>query len=381
MRRAMLAIAIILLIASISACFGNQDITPEIDVAFIANPDRSLFYGETLTIATAGGQHFQLFARRYMDANPGVNIEITNLTDYSDDADRFANEQDEIGVQLMAGSAPALIDGAFVDHRDPRSTHFFVDWFPIMDADPNFDEDDWFMNVFHASAVNGRLHAFPLLFHREMVTANSTVPGLSEALAAQDSITLSELMELHRSISVDTSFLFDSYFDTRLVVQLYLDRFLDMETGFVDFNNEQFIDLIAYARELTRPNIRLQERQWRWWINPELEAYWSEKYFFSFYVMYQDLPRLETGPLFTELTPLVNECGELLVSPWATYVLNANATPIEQALAWDFIQFMKNPENLERGAGAQSPNRHLFSEGVESMSWSTIVQAREEFGW
>ena len=374
---------IVLLTMSISGYGGDQSTTSEVDVAFIANPDRSLFYGETLTIASASewDLHLRLLVTQYMVENPGVNVELINLRPYTLDADRLANKRDQLGIQFMAGSAPVLIDGTFVDHRDPRSAHFFVDWFAIMTADPNFHEDDWFMNVFHASAVNGRLHAFPMKFHYETVTANSTVPGLSEALAAQDSVTLSELMELHRRISVDTSFLFDPYFDISWAVQLGLDSFLNMETGLVDFNNQQFIDLITYIREITRQNMSLQP-QWRYWIDPELETYWSGNFFFSFYRMYQDFPHFETGPLFTELTPRVNERGELLVdTSWSTYVLSANATPVEQALAWDFIQFVMNPDNRDTLVHMQPTNRHLFHHGAVLWLRHTIGTTREDFGW
>jgi len=384
MRRAMLAMVIILLIASISACGGNQDTTAEVDIAFIANPDRSLFYGETLTIATADGgadpSPYQTPARQYMDENPGVTIEVISLRTYVNDVNRFANKQNEVGVQLMAGSAPVLIDGRFVDHRDPRSAHFFADWLPIMDATPSFDENDWFMNVFHASAVNGQLLAFPMSFSYEMVAANSTVPGLSEALAAQDSITLSELIELHRRISADTTFLFNPDFNANRIVALYLDSFLDIETGLVDFDNKQFIDLITYAREITSPDFRMQ-RGPRGWIDPELEAYWSKKYFFSFADMYQLFPRFEVGPLFTELTPLVNERSELLVAPRSTYVLNANATPIEQALAWDFIQFVMNSDNQGGMMSMYSTNKPLFYQTAAWHSRRYVSIAREEFGW
>ena len=380
---AILMIIIILLTMSISGCGGNQDTTPEVDVAFITNPDRSLFYGETLTIATAADWFFRPMARQYMAENPGVNVEIIDLGPSLGDVDSLANMQTQISIQLMAGSAPVLIDGIFVDHCDLRSAHFLTDWFPIMDADPNFNENDWFMNVFHASAVNDQLHVFPMKFSYEMVTANSTVPSLSGALAAQDSITLSELMELHREIPTDNPLFLDPNFDTSWVVQFYLDSFLDVETGWVDFDNDQFIDLITYAREITSPDKRFREQWMRNMIDPELETYWSEKYFFQTVTPAtgQYFLRFETGPLFTELTPLVNVHGELLVSPWLSCVLNANATPIEQALAWEFIQFVMNPDNPRDSISMQPTNRHLSHYGWEPELTRTIHNVREEWGW
>ena len=374
---AILTIIIILLTMSISGCAGNQDTTPEIDVAFITNPDRTLFYGETLTIATAADWFFRPMARQYMAENPGVNVEIIDLGPSLGDADSLANMQTQISIQLMAGSAPVLIGNQFVDHHDPRSAHFFVDWFPIMDADPNFNKDDWFMNVFHASAVNDQLHAFPLKFSDQMVTANSTVPSLSEALAARDSITLSELMKLHQETPAGSPFLFDYNFDTNWVVEFYLDSFLDVKTGWVDFDNEQFIDLLTYAREITSPDKVFMA--WRM----ELEAYLSEKYLFQTVTPFewQYSPYFEEGPLFVELTPLVNMRGELLVNPWLAYTLNANATPVEMALAWDFIQFVMNPDNHGTTLTMLPTNRHLFHHGVESVLTRAIHNATGEWGW
>jgi len=371
----MLMMAILLLTMSISGCGSSQDTTPEVDAAFIANPDRTLFYGETLTVVVSSPTMTRPLATQYMAKNPGVTVEIFSFSD-------IANGRNELGVQLMAGSAPVLIEGSFVDHHDPRTAHFFVDWLPIMNADPNFNEDDWFMNVFHASAVNGQLYAFPTTFAYETVTANSTIPGLSEILTAKDSITLSALIDIHRETPTDNPLLLDYNFDTGWVVNFYLDSFMDIETGWVEFNNEQFINLITYAREVTSLKSEFGE-----WVGlvvtfPEQEVYKSERYFFQISpsVVYQYFMDFETGPLFTELTPLVNERGELLVNLWGSYVLNANATSVEQALAWDFIQFMMDTDTRREFIEMQPTNRNLFHLGGEWHVAFRIGHLRE-FGW
>jgi len=235
----------------------------------IVNPDRSLFYGETITIATDYTYRLLPHATVYMMENPGVRIQIIDYSLILRENDLFnlhtvdwdyGPVRMEVATQLMAGSAPTLIASRLVDPFDPRQAVFFYDLYKLMDADPNFNEEDRFMNAFHAFAVDGRLHHFPFHIIYTPVTANTTIPGLLEAFAEYaDGITMSELIALHRTFSEQHPHLLEEYFSTELLLHYYLDRFVDIETGRVDFGRE-FIDLINYAESITSPDFT---RRWR----------------------------------------------------------------------------------------------------------------------
>lgn len=343
--------------------------------------ERSEFYGETLTIATFSDLLIRDIVRLYMLENPGVTIEVIELMD-----EDFREARERIGVELMAGTGPVLLNTIFVDNYDPRIGDFLVDWFTIMAADPYFNEEDWFMNVFHAVAVNGQLNAFPVLFAHEIVMANSTIPGLREALADRDTVSILELMEIYQEYRGQWPHFLSENYDVAVAMFTYLDRFLDIEAGIVDFDNQAFIDFITRAREITSPDKAFGYTFSTIPISPDLERELSERYFFitTMSVLYQYHLNFETELLFTDLTPLTNDEGELIIDPWQSFALNALATPTEQALAWDFIRFMTDARNYGGGAvswvNMSSPNRELFLLGVEH----NLIGFRDHFeryGW
>ncbi|MCL2171353.1 MAG: hypothetical protein FWB71_04310 [Defluviitaleaceae bacterium] len=193
-------------VAAFAAC-GSSERGPSRTVGeYLA--DRSLLYGTTIAIAhvpqiRVGGtqrQHFgmELLAQRFMLANPGITIEFRAF-----DSPEQATEL--IGLDLMSGMSEfTLINSLGIDWRSPVVTRLFLaDWFEIMNAAPDFNPDDWFMNVFDAMAKDGRLHVFPTDFRYEVVVANSSVPGLAEAFARYDFITHSDLQRLHQEFSTE----------------------------------------------------------------------------------------------------------------------------------------------------------------------------------
>jgi len=321
--------------------------------------------GETLTIAVLFRNTHEDFFRAFRRANPHITVEVI---DFAGDWDR-AREQ--ISVMLMTGTAPTVIDSAIIDHMDPSTRRFLTDWFPAMRADPNFYEGDFFMNVFHAASINGRLYDLPLRFAHRPVMANSTIPGLTEALAERETITMSELMELHSQ--ADTHLYFDRNFDIMYSVTYHIHYFFDFETGFVDFNNQQFIDMITHARALTNPT-----KPFGWIVgggftSPEDEAAWGQTYLFQFDMsnLFQYDLNFREDFIFQNPTRITNNQGELMITSWSGFALNAQATEREQALAWHYVNFTMAPEN-QRFVTMFPVRRDTFRMGVEADLNSTV---------
>ena len=377
------------IVPEITAESGNPPVPTEIidtvdpEVEQIVNPDRSLFDGESITVAVNFENLMQPFAAAYMRDNPGVTIEVVSYDEYWNRGNMHM-AREEIATQLMAGSGPALMLGSLVNYLDPRSHNNFSDWLPIMRADPDFNEDDWFMNAFDAVSVKGRLLAFPTDFYYDIVTANRTIPGLPEVLSAKQSITFSELVDAHRSISLDAQYLFEPRNSFRATITMhYLHNFLDFETGMVDFDNERFIDLIANIRGIMDPDKQTFISNV---VSPEEEAAISEEYSFIFsgFMDFQYFLDFDEA-LFIEPTPVVNDDGELMMYPLHSYLLNANATPTQQALAWDFIKFTMQPESYPpvlTQIGWQPTNKNLLRHIFENnLPFNIDYWFTKEFGW
>ena len=357
----------------------DSAIPPEIE--HIVNPDESFFDGETLTIAVRSDVLVKPFANRYMRENPGVTIEILSYEEELEKDGNYFHLREQIGTLFMAGSGPVLLDDALMDYHDPRIARYFFDWFPVMRADPNFSEDDWFMNVFHAGSMGGKLLAFPTKFYYEIATANSTISGLPEALAAHEDITITELVKLHRTVTDDVEYYLEPSSGLGYIVRQSLHNYYDLETGWVDFNNAQFINLLIEHKDLLSPDGPI----WHGYVvSPSEEKALSERYSFfladSLNVQYH-LDFEES--LFVEPTPVVNDNGELQIIPIDAYLLNANATPAQQALAWDFVQFTMQPENYSLPVIGRHPtNRGLLRHVAEKFLPEEIDDFYiRGFGW
>ena len=305
------------------------------------------FYGETITVAVPWmPEFFTGFAQEYQWRNPGVTIEIIYLDD-------IYSAREQIGLDLIAGNAPTLIMGNLVDYHHPMVRPLFVDWLPIIYADPNFNEEDWFMNVFEALTRDGRLMGFPISYHgagSSFIVANSTIPGLAEEMAGRQSISFNEMMEIHSRISptLDTTMYMERSFDVLTAVTDNIDRFLDFETGRVEFSSPEFINLITQAREITGPGRNFGASQLFNWYeagNRQVTATLAQQYLFrkislldidNFGVFEEDL-------IFVNPLPYTNDRGELLIAPQQTMVLSADASNTQQALAMDFIRFITVP--------------------------------------
>ena len=338
---------VMLIFISIGCSIENNPIDPIIEQ--IVNPDMEALEGEVLTIAISRNKGFLLeFTQRYMIQNPGITIEIICYEWIFQRDGNWSAARQEISIQLMAGTGPILIDSELVDSLNPPSQQLLFDWFPIMQASPDFNEDDWFMNVFHATAINGRLYKFPIGFSYEVVSYNSLIPGLSETMSGREGITLSELFDIYDNFCYDKTHNFMYLFSPGWMLPYFIDNFIDLENGIVDFNDE-FIKLITYANNITSFT-HLD------WSDPTIfipinrDAYLSERYLLSsshsaWYNMMLDINDVFN---FKGYIPIIDISGEVFINVSGGgkgWLLNANATKEQLAIAWDFMQFMNNPNN------------------------------------
>ena len=160
---------ILVLLFILSACAGRFDDDMFIWDENVENP----FYGETLTIAVAHRDPMWRFINMFEQDNPGVEIELIVLG-YD-----FDTIRERIGVQLMAGEAPLLMNSNFVDMRNRG---LFVNWMPLIEAHPRFNDDEWFMDIFYALAEDGKLFELPESISYQAYSGNKNVQGLVEKL-------------------------------------------------------------------------------------------------------------------------------------------------------------------------------------------------------
>jgi len=368
-----LVIFIILLI-SFTAC--SAEATPE-DFVFDWEAENP-FYGQTLTISAVYDSHqIREHAIMYMGQNPGVTIEVT------DHHLRFNNAVETVSVQLMAGTADTLICASLLDLTHPATSRMFTDWWPIILSDTRLNINDFNTNALYAFSQKGRLYAFPMHIIYDFVAVNNTVPGLAEAFAELEFITMQDLQRLHDEFSPDYMTMHNNH-DALYMMRLHLDNFVDIENGLVDFNNQEFISLITQARDTA--SIRRQFGLWNIHaMLPGSEAESRQTYSFLTHLppsLFQFIAP-DQGRPFSDARPMANETGELRAYPMHAFAINAAASPTEKALAWDFIRFMQDPVNMLReiplGTSIYRRNTHRWVYHVVLhhyfLNWANISEA------
>ena len=313
------------------------------------------FDGETLTIVA----HWDIFGMRafaeeFMLRNPGATIQITILENL-DTLEAIEQAREHLMLEIMAGTAPVLIDGHLVDYLNPLTAQHFLDWWPLMNADPNFNEDDWFMNVFDAlTRADGHMLSFPINHDswqgNQFVLTNAAIPGLAEEMTGRESISMAEMMDIFTKLAptlpTNIPWQIERWYDTAFAVETNIERFLDIYEGRVEFATPEFIDFINHARDLTSTQ-RNFGQGFNAWAEAqsgtrEITENRARQDFFRiaraiefdiFGIFDEDMP-------FVNPIPFATNDGHLRINPMQTMVLNSTATPPQQALALEFTRFM-----------------------------------------
>jgi len=353
----------------------TNQVVPELQI------DRSPFYGETLVIYALSrySNNITAIANEYMRLNPGISIEIIS---FRSNLERAIQETSialgSIATHAQASSTapPVLIESALVNRRD---THLLANWVPFINATPSFNDYNFFMNAFNAMTKDDYLYEFPLAFSFNMVATNRDILGLTQAMNVDENgITMYRLLRLMRDFNT-TGYHPNPYVpDLRMYLWHnfdvghgfdYLHYSSCLETSAAGFNSQHFIDFLYHAREATHPD-KIFGEDYAPPLRASVSLDWDFviwRYFFLNIGVsdYHDIMHIPTetrdiifrpaSTIFTGAVPIVSNQGELIITPTTAYVLNAGATPVQQDLAWDFMQFMASE------AGTKAASRSIFS--------------------
>jgi len=158
----------------------------------------------------------------------------------------------------------------------------------------------------------------------------------------------------------------------------YVHSFINVETREVDFNNQRFIDFLNDSRELTSPDTGFGDFVWplgRLATSPAEETAWSQRYFFHKHRLasHQYFLDFQEDLLFTGATPITDSYGRMLLGIYGL-VLSVQATPIQQALAWELMRFMQSMD-APNVIGGWPLNNNVNRE-VQSMAISSLFRER-----
>ncbi|MCL2171417.1 MAG: hypothetical protein FWB71_04630 [Defluviitaleaceae bacterium] len=341
--------ALILVVLHFVGC-GREEARGERDLAFyLANPGE--LHGVKISIAhLAAGFDFSglygfVHAFNHHDDNPGITV-TTRL---------FLNEaamRDAIAMEIMGGiNEDTLISANAFDWRGQAAQNYFVDWFDILNADPYFNEDNWFMNVFRALSVNSRLTIFPLGFKFEAAVYRQEIPDLHEAFASRETVTTNNLMHIIENFETPTGGTRILGMNSYYAVLFNLYQFLDEHAGRVEFNTPEFIELITRANSSRSSAPAGPFVSWArdMFMPPDSVAHATEDLVLRWLTPRSIQPLIIQNNEWNGLKGssfITNNTGQLLIyTSRPAFALSAGATYAQQAAAWKFTQFFHDIAN------------------------------------
>lgn len=302
----------------------------------------------TVTI-TALDDHYGLrfYAREYERANPNVKVvvnrPISAIFDGLFAPESFTDYSRHLEMGLMSNTGDDILCLNTIDYYKYADSGLLMDFYSLIKDDPDFDGDNYFMNVIEAFEYKGGLYVFPLNFEFQLMGVNLHVNSeLVNAYKQYDKISTRDLLDLYQRFNPGQYSL--GYMLTPpLLLLTEMDSFVDREKATCDFTNQRFLDLLNDSRMATA-----KDQDWRsgfvyavWSLEDETEL--AKKYMFqpAYSINLQYIIPQREDKNFTHFIPLVSDDGKATIgslSPPTQLAISKGSKHKEAA--WEFIKYL-----------------------------------------
>ena len=114
----------------------------------------------SLAVYQNSDKYLQELVNRFNRQATDCRIVITSCLPYDNNTEQEMQAGDaafsELQKQMLSGVVPDMLCVSHADYEALSLKGLFEDWYPWMQDDPDFNESDYFMNVFDAMAFRGR---------------------------------------------------------------------------------------------------------------------------------------------------------------------------------------------------------------------------------
>lgn len=172
--------------------------------------------------------------------NEDYYIEIMDYTNYN-------NEEKEMRLQmdLTAGNVPDIIDVYSLSVGNYAKKGLFTDLYTLMEQDREIHKEDLIDSVRKIVEQDGKLYYMGSAFMLHSLV------GSKARFGNKESITFSEMEKLYKKMLPEEVFM---YYISRqgflgITMQGNLNRFLNWDTGLVQFDSEDFIQMLKFSKK------------------------------------------------------------------------------------------------------------------------------------
>lgn len=163
------------------------------------------------------------------------------VIDYSEGGVRFDFARANLSDYIMSGNAPDMID--ITQSFFAFAISYAEDLYPFLDSDPELSRDDFVQSFLKASETDGKLYVLPTHF------------ALDTFIVKASYVDSTEDWSIGKLSAIGTRAGFDKLFFTplnrtaafRAVFELAIDDFIDFESGAVNFDSDDYRELLEFA--------------------------------------------------------------------------------------------------------------------------------------
>lgn len=240
--------------AAIGACGSTQsgsqdekDVRNDISVYEEgADLEGTLTYG-TLFIEPQTQHMIDLF----MKEHPGVKIETKVVFDNDVTDEQYNEGLNTLLTELASDQRADIYDATYLPSEiKTKGSGYFEDLNQYIDADPNFNRDDYYDNILRAAEVDGKLYQIPEGFYYVMLRSNRNITDELN-YEVPDEMDINDLYELYQQAKpiADDDFTIDVQNNIYVFLPMTEDRaYLKKEE--VNFDSENYVDFLRKMQEL-----------------------------------------------------------------------------------------------------------------------------------
>ena len=235
---------------------------------------------------------------------------------------------------LISGVIPDILVLDYLDYMPLSNKGLFEDLRPYINNDPDFHQEEYFMNFLDALTYKGHMEriAFQFTF--------STMMAKTEHLDGRKKLTASDAIAL--DLPEGMSLLHDALGSENTLMEFIneLNHFVDYENAVCHFDSPEFIDLLKLINTVQNKQIPTDYYAYienRALFKP-LQIYSLETYHAEKQIFFKNADVTLTGRLFDD-----DGNGGVFL-PQSCIAISAVSQYKEQA--WDFIKFCMQEENF-----------------------------------
>jgi len=175
-------------------------------------------------------EKYRVTIKTYLDENNWSE------TSYSDAITTMTNE-------LIAGNGPDILDLSFFDASTLAGKGVLQDLSPYLEKSTVLNEEDFLDRILEAGTIDGKLVSLASTFTLETLAAKKSLVGDKMGWTVADMIKLKKAHPNSRLFEYETQ----QQVLSVVVLMMNLDRFLDLEKGTCDFDNDEFKEILQFA--------------------------------------------------------------------------------------------------------------------------------------